>query len=117
MSVAIRANFEEVRRLAFGGISGVFAGIGTEFAHPARVIYLKNNTDVALTFSNDGILDKLDLDAWESTVLDLSSNKTIENGFCLKETTRIYVREHPLVLVAPTIGYVSLSVVYGETGY
>ena len=114
MSIAIRAEFEEVRRIAFGDISAVFAGIGTKFDHPVRMILLHNMTDVALTFSDDGVKDKFDLNTGSSLVLDLTSNKTIEQGFTLAQGTRLYVRD---LGVAAGSGMVSLSVIYGTTGY
>lgn len=116
MSVAIRAEVEEIRRLPFGSIGAAYMGIGTAFTHPIRVITLKNATDVALSFSKGGVFDWIDIEAGETQVYDLTSNKTIESGFVFELGTRIYVREHPLVLVAPSVGYVSLSVIYGETG-
>jgi len=116
MSVAIRAEVEEVRRLAFGSIGAAYMGVGTAFKHPIRIVTIKNATDVALSFSKDGIVDWIDVEAGETLVYDLASNKTTEGGFEFAIGTRIYVIEHPLVLAAPTTGYVSLSVIYGDTG-
>jgi len=113
MSIAIRAEFEEVRRLAFGGIGNVFAGIGTPFGHPVRMLLLQNMTDVTLTFSDNGILDKIDLLAGSHIILDMTSNKTIDQGFTIEKGTRLYVR---WLDGAPSLGRVSLSVVYGTTG-
>ena len=114
MSVAIRAEFEEIRRLAFGLIDPVaFTGIGTAFAHPPRMVLLQNFTDVTLVFSDDGVKDKIDLLAGTYIILDLTSNKTIDQGFCLQQGTRLYARYYD---GAPTLGFVSLSVIYGTTG-
>jgi hypothetical protein len=116
MSVAIRAEVEEIRRLPFGSIGAAYMGVGTAFEHPIRIIALKNATDVALSFSKGGVFDWIDLESSETIIIDMTSNKTIETGFVFDLGSRIYVREHPLVLVAPSIGYVSVSVIYGETG-
>jgi len=118
MSVAIRADFENERILAFGSVDLVaFTGIGTAFDHPARLVKLSNATDITLQFSNDGINGKFCLFPGESMIVDLSSNKTIEAGFYLEKTTRIFVRAHPNVAVLPSSGFISLSVIFGETGY
>jgi len=114
MSLAIKAEFEEIRRLAFGSIApAAFTGIGAAFLHAPRMVILQNFTDNTLTFSDDGIKDKLDLLAGTYIILDLTSNKTIEQGFCLEQGTRLYVRYYD---GAPTLGFVSLSVIYGTTG-
>jgi hypothetical protein len=113
MSIAIRAEFEEVRRLGFAAIANAFAGISTPFGHPARMIILQNMTDALLTFSDDGILDKIDLLPGSHIILDMTSNKTIDQGFTISQGTKMYVR---WVDGAPTLGRVSLSVIYGTTG-
>jgi len=113
MSIAIRAQFEEVRRILFGAISGTFAGIGTSFEHPVRMLIIQNLTDDIMTFSHDGFTDHFDLAAGATLIMDMSSNKTIPQGFFFAEGSRMYVRQYD---GAPTTGFVSMSVVYGTTG-
>lgn len=113
MSIAIRAHFEPLRELVFGGISGTYAGVGTAFSHPIRVIYIQNLTDVSMVFSLDGINDHFMLPMGGYVIFDVSSNKTVHQGFFFAEGTRVYVKQYS---EAPTIGNVNVAAMYGETG-
>ncbi len=114
MSVAIRAEFEEIRRLQFNAIQNlVFTGVGTACEHPVRMIILHNFTDSLLVFSRDGLTDEFELGVGGDMVLDMTANKTIESGFSFEQGTRLYTRWYT---GAPTTGHVSFSVIYGDTG-
>lgn len=107
-NLAIRLLAETLRTLAFGAISGVYAGIGTALLHPARLIYIVNQTDVLLTFSFDGVNDHFVIPANSYILIDITSNMTMTGGaFALAQGTRIYVKG------APTLGSVYLTVFYG----
>lgn len=110
MSQAIKTGFETMRVLAFGSISGTYAGVGTPFIHPARNTYILNNTDRLLHFSFDGINDHLALPSLGYWFYDVTSNKNRDQGFFIAEGTRLYVRTPT---TAPTTGGVYLSVMYG----
>jgi hypothetical protein len=111
MSVAIRLQAETLRSLAFGSISGTYMGIGTAMAHPIRMFVLNNLTDKLLLFSFDGINDHLVLPTNGYMILDMTSNKTIPQGFFLAEGTRVYVKDNGS---AATSGAVYLSAFYGS---
>lgn len=107
-NLAIRLLAETLRTLAFGSISGTYAGIGTALLHPARLIYIVNQTDVLLTFSFDGVNDHFVIPANSYILIDITSNMTLTGGaFALAQGTRIYVKG------SPTMGAVYLSVFYG----
>ncbi len=108
-ALAVRAQFEILRTIAFGDISGVYAGIGTAFSNPCRTLYIVNATDGLLTFSDDGVNDKFVIAASTSLIIDIGSNKASTGG-CLDiaQGTRIYVKG------TPTSGAVYLTVIYGK---
>jgi len=111
MSLAIRILAEPVRSLAFGSISGTYAGIGASFSHAIRIIFIQNLTDETLMFSLNGIDDHFPLPANGFLLLDVTANKTLAQGAFLAEGTRVYVKE----IASPSTGSVYVSVFYGTT--
>lgn len=110
MSVSVRAEFEPVRRVAFGDIGAGYTGIGTKVSNPVRILIIQNTTDVELNLSTSGVIENLDLPAGVLLVLDLVANKSLGEDFCFEKEKRFYVKH---MGVAPTIGGISLSVIYG----
>lgn len=110
-NLAVRLLPETLRTLAFGAISGTYAGIGTAFLNPIRLIYIVNTTDVLLTFSFDGVNAHFVIPSQAFLLLDVTSNMTLTGGaLSISQGTRIYVEG------APTLGSVYLSVFYGSNG-
>jgi hypothetical protein len=110
MSKAIRAQGEEVRTLAFGAISGVYAGIGTELTRPVRLIVLQNLTNALVMVSLDGLVDWMPLATNAHIILDVTSNKTIDTGFFFGEGQRFYIKD---MGAAATVNGVYVSTLYG----
>jgi len=111
MSLAIRLQADPVRSLAFGGISGVYAGIGTSIDKPARMVLLQNLTDALLMISMDGVNDHIPIATNGYIILDITANKTIDTGFFIAEGQRFYVRDEG---AAATLGSAYVSVFYGS---
>jgi len=109
-SQAIRLVPETVRSLAFGSIGAAYTGVGTAITNPIRILHVQNLTDSELMFSYDGINDHFPLPANGFLVLDITANKSREQGYYLAEGTRVYVKE----VVAPTTGNVYVTVYYGS---
>ncbi len=110
-NLAIRLFPEVIRTLAFGSISGTYAGIGSPLLNPCRILHLTNTTDVLLTFSFDGVNDHFVIPSDSFMLLDVTSNMTLTGGsFVISQGQRIYVKG------APTLGSVYLSVFYGSNG-
>jgi hypothetical protein len=107
---AIRYAMEEQRSLAFGSISGTYAGVGTALTNPARQIFVDNATDADLQFSLDGVTDHFVVLSRSSLVSDIAANKTQDAGFYMAEGDRLYVK----TIEAPTEKSVYFSVIYGE---
>lgn len=110
MSLAIRFQAETVRSLAFGSIGAGYTGVGTAMTRPIRLIVIQNFTDASLMFSFDGVNDHLPLQASGYIILDITSNKTIPQGFFLAEGQRLYTKQ---LSGAPTSGSAYLSTFYG----
>ena len=112
MSLAIRLKPETARSVAFGGIGVNYAAIGTEFDKPIRIFFLQNLTDATLWFSFDGVNNHVPLIANGYLLLDVTSNKSLEQGFYISRGQTIYVKQ----LGVATAGSVYLSVFYGDEG-
>jgi hypothetical protein len=109
--LAISLFAEPLRSLAFGSISGTYAGIGTAFVNPSRIMHITNTTDVLLTFSMDGVNDHFVVPTNGFILLDITSNKASQVGvMAIASGTRIYVKG------SPTLGSVYLSTFYGING-
>lgn len=110
-ALSIRLYPEPLRTLAFGSITGTYAGIGTAFADPSRILYIVNSTDALLTFSLDGVNDHFVIPATSHLILDVTSNKSLLGGaFSIAQGTRIYVKG------TPSMNSVYLSTFYGSGG-
>jgi hypothetical protein len=109
---AVRARFDPVRSLGFASINGTLAGVGTELAHPARCVYILNNTDKILSFSFDGINDHIILPALGYWFWDIASNQSLNRGWYLAEGERLYVKA--LAAGNPTLGSVYFTAMYGQ---
>ena len=108
---AINIKFEPLRSRAFGSINGTYSAIGTPFSNPCRILLIQNQTDVLLTFSDDGVTDNLVLPAGGFILLDVTSNKTSTGGAAyFAQGTVFWVKG------APTSGSVYVSVLYGFNG-
>lgn len=109
-SLAVRMYPEPLRTLAFGSISGTYAGIGSAFMNPIRVLILQNETDETLTFSWDGVTDNLVLPSTGQLILDVTANSSLPAGaLYFGQGQRLYV------MGSPSTGSVYLSVFYGVT--
>lgn len=109
-SQAIRLVPEPVRELGFASIGATYMGIGTEIDNPVRILRMQNLTNELLYFSYDGVNNHEVLASESFLLLDITTNKTREQGYFLAEGTRIYVKQHTN---APTSGSVYVTVYYG----
>lgn len=111
MSTAIRVAAETVKTLNFAAIGAAYMGIGTAFSNPIRLLFVQNLTDAALMFSLDGINDHFPLPALGYMILDVTTNKSLKQGWFIAEGQRVYVKN----LAVPTSGDVYVSAFYGAT--
>lgn len=111
-SLSVRIRYEPLRSLAFGGISGAYAAVGTSFANPVRILKITNTTDANLLISFDGVTDRDIIAANTIEVLDYGSNKA-DTGGQLDQSTgdRVYVKQAG---GAATGGSVYVTVIYAS---
>jgi hypothetical protein len=102
--VEIKLQLEPVRELAFGGITGAYAPIGTPLTNPSRVLYIKNSTNADLYISTDGVTNMKHVIATNSDILDCRTNIG-----CWPAYTQFYVKA---VTASPTSGYIIIESVY-----
>lgn len=105
-----RAFFDDIRSLAFGGISGSYASLGTAFTQLARAIKITNNTNGDLMITDDVTKDKIFIPAYGFDLWDIQSNinPQFDDKFLLPIGTQISVKQ----VTAPTVGTVYLTVLY-----
>lgn len=110
-AISIRVLPEAVRSLAFGGISGTYAAVGTALANPSRIIMFQNFTDGDMMISFDGVSDHLPVAANGFVLLDVTANKTGSvQGFYIAQNTIFYVKQ----IAAPTAGSFYITSFYGK---
>lgn len=102
--------FDTIRTLAYTGISGTYAVVGSKLAYPARLLCITNATNGNLLFSTNGSTDMLFVAQNSFKLFDLSTNRlTVDQMFVVSAGTQFYVKQS----TAPTIGDVYIEVIYG----
>ena len=110
-ALSIRVLPEPVRVLAFGGISGAYAVVGTPLVNPSRMIIFQNFTDGDMMISFDGVNDQLPVAKNGFVLLDVTSNRTgMVQGFYIAQNTQFYVKQ----ISAPTTGSFYITSFYGK---
>ena len=121
MSLAIRLMPDNLRYRTFtdvaaSGITYIPIGTGTaagaRMTKPIRAFLIQNFMDSAVMLSFDGIHDHFPMLTQSYFLFDITSNKTIPQGFFLAEGQSLYVRQLT-ILEVPTIQNVYLTTFYG----
>lgn len=100
-----------VQTVAFGGISGAYAGIGAALTRPARLLTIDNLTDGDLMISIDGVNDYFVIPARSGRIFDWAANQALGSGGYVAQGTRYYVKQ----ITAPTSGSIYLTYFYGNS--
>ena len=105
-----RAFFDEIRTLAFGGISGSYAVVGSTFTKNVRGICFTNNTEGDMMFTDDNTLDKIFVPAQSFKLWDIQANVNpqFDDKYVLPVGTQIYVKQ----ISAPVSGSVYVECIY-----
>lgn len=108
---AVRLYPETLRSLAFGGISAVYAALGTPFLNPPRIMHIVNGTNGDLLFSFDNTIaaGQWIISAGSFLLLDICANQTLNSGAFLGQGSQVWVKQS----TAPSAGSVYLTVWYG----
>lgn len=104
------AHFDTLRSLAFGGISGTYAALGSPLATNTRIFKLTNGTDGDLFVTLDGTNNHIFLPAGSFTLYDLSTNSppiNVTDNLVLAIGTQFSVKQS----TAPTSGSVYLEAI------
>lgn len=106
-----RAFFDEIRTLAFGGISGTYAFVGTASAYAIRGVCFTNDTQGSVMFTDDVTKDKIFVKSGGFKLWDIQSNinPQFDDKFVLPIGTRFSVKQ----LAAPVSGSVYVEFLYG----
>jgi hypothetical protein len=96
--------------LASGSITNNYVAVGGRFDHPIRILFVQNLTDVGLMFSLNGIDDSFVLPDSGYMILDVSANKTTNEGLFFPVGDRIFVKQ----IGIPSTGSVYVSAFYGK---
>lgn len=113
MAFGTRVQFDAVRELAFSGISGSYATVGTPLTDHARIINFNNSTNVDIYISLDGTTNNLRLAANTFQLFDFSTNKIQDDGLFVPIGTQFYAKQ---VSGAPASGTVWIEVISGAGG-
>ncbi len=101
------------RTLAFGGISGSYATVGTPLSHNWRAFRIVNATDGDLIFSLDGVANNLFVPANTFVLYDISTNSSPANTIdtlVFGIGTQFYVKQS----TAPTSGAVYIEGIFAK---
>lgn len=110
VTMVARAHFDEIRSLAFGGISGAFAPVGTPLEFNARGVCFTNLTQGDMIFTDDVTMDKIIVPARNFKLWDIQSNMNaqFDDKFVLPIGTQFYVKQS----TAPVSGSVYVENIY-----
>lgn len=110
---AKRVYLDTLRSLAFGGISGAYAAVGTLFTVEPRIICITNDTDSGMIFSDDSsnVSGKLYIPKGAFKLFDLTANMVPgkDDSFVMAKGTIIYVKQ----TAAVSSGGVYVELIYG----
>ena len=105
-----RAFIDEIRSLAFGGISGAYAVVGGVLTVNARVVIFSNDTEGSMFFTDDNTKDKIFVKSGSFKLIDIQANinPQFDDKYVLPKETQFYVKQ----IAAPVSGAVYIEVWY-----
>lgn len=101
---------ETLRTVAFGSIGAAFSAVGTAFTHPISKIYIVNDTDVGVIFSDNGSANTIYLPNGMDIMLDITIDDT-DKSYIAKGSL-FYVKQGPEG--AASSGLIALSAFYED---
>ena len=109
---ALKAWAEPLRQANFVELTANLTALGNPYEYPVRIYTFTNGTDATVYVSFNDTDNMFAILAGNSLVLDLTTNKSFDDGLYLQVGKSTYVA----YATVPTSGFVYLSVVYGTTG-
>lgn len=107
------ARADSLRTLAFGGISGSYATVGSALTHNWRMFRITNNTNGDLFISFDGTTNNLFVPASSFVLYDLSTNAppiSETDNLVLGIGTQFYAKQS----TAPSSGALWIEGIYAK---
>ena len=109
---SIRLAAIPVQTVAYSAVTSSFVAMGAAMPDPVRIIKIHNTTDSDIYVSYDGTTEHDVVVAGTGMVIDITTNKSIEQGMFLATGTIVYIE---YVSSAPTYGSIYLSAYYAAT--
>lgn len=107
-----RAFFESLKSLAFGGISGTYAAVGSPTANQIRAFCITNNTQGDMIFSTDNtvVAGEMFVAAGSYKLYDVQANinPQFDDKYVFPVGTQFYVKQD----TAPVAGSVYVECLY-----
>ena len=108
---SIRLAAIEVQAVAYSDLTDSFVAMGAAMPEPIRILKVNNTTDSDIYISFDGVTAHDVIVASTAMVIDVTTNKSIEQGMFLATGTIVYVE----YVSSPTYGTVYLSAYYAAS--
>ena len=114
MAYGIRADFEAVREVAFGGVGAAYAALGTGTDDYIRIVSIINSTDADIYVSTDGTTNHFRIASGTGQIIDLTTNRASKATGLFLERGTIFYQKH--AGVAPTSGNLWIQTVFADGG-
>lgn len=90
-----RAEFDEIRSIASGSISGSYAAVGSALTKMARAVCITNDTQGSMMFTTDNTKDMIFVKSNSFKLFDLQSNMNaqFDDKYVLPIGTQFYVKQ------------------------
>jgi len=104
------AEFDDIRSLAFSGISGTYASVGSATTVLTRAICFSNDTQGSMLFTNDITKDQIFVKSGSFKLFDVTSNmnNSKDDQFVLPQQMQWSVKQ----LSAPVSGSVYIEILH-----
>ena len=104
------AQVDDLRSLAFGGISGAYAAVGSPTTVLTRIICFSNSTAGDMLFTNDNTTDQFFVAAGSFKLIDIQANMNaqFDDKYVFPVGMQWYVKQ----LTAPVSGSVYIEIIH-----
>jgi hypothetical protein len=113
MAYGSRVGVEALRTVAFGSVTASYVAVGSATAESIRLVAFNNATNQSLLISLDGSTDHFRVVGNGFKLLDLTANKTNDEGLFIAKETKFYLKHEG---TAPTSGNFWIEAIYAAGG-
>ncbi len=108
-TTSVAVQFDTLRSVAFGSITGSYVALGTPFGNLYRILKFINTTNQAVFVSTDGVNDHDYIPAGGFSLYDITTNG-VQERFVFGKGTQVYVK----YASAPGSGLFAVISLYGK---